>query len=352
MSSPVSTIHGYAALEKNGEIVAWSYEPRPLGPTDVEISITHCGVCASDAHAISGGWDKLGMPINSFPLIAGHEIVGVVSKAGSEVSKVSIGQRVGLGCISRTCLRCDLCAADKEFACPERVFTSNGVYEDGRFAQGGFAEAIRAGEDFVYVIPEALSSEHAAPMLCGGITVYAPLVNHGVGPGKTVGVVGIGGLGHLALQFANKLGAGVVAFSTSETKREEAIRLGAHKFVNTSDSAQLQAAKDTIDLLLVTANASNMPWDGYLWSVKRGGKVVIVGLPEEHIPVNVIPVLLNDISIMGSVIGGRQQHHDMLEFAAKHGVQSVVEMLPMNQVNDAIERVRRNDVRYRFVLHN
>ncbi|KAI8865420.1 GroES-like protein, partial [Ramicandelaber brevisporus] len=279
----MSAINAYAALEKGGKVVPWSYEPRPLDATDVEIKISHCGVCAGDVHAIRGSWDSIGWPAQKFPVVPGHEIVGTISKVGSGVTKVKLGDRVGMGCLSWACLECNACHSGVEQRCKRAVFTYMGSYEDGAIAQGGYAEAVRVSEEFVFQIPERLASEHAAPLLCAGVTTYSPLVNHGAGPGKTVGVVGIGGLGHLAIQFANKLGAQVVAFSSSENKRDECLRLGAHKFVNTSDPDQLRSVNGTVDIMLVTANASNMPWDGYLWSMAVGGKVVTVSVPEGHL---------------------------------------------------------------------
>ncbi|KAK3835237.1 MAG: chaperonin 10-like protein [Linnemannia elongata] len=326
----------------------FSYHPRHLGPKHIEIEISHCGICGSDVHTITGGWGEL-----SGPCVTGHEIVGTVVKAGSH-SLHKIGDLVGVGALVDSCGDCKDCNSGFQQLCTEKTLGFNDVYYDGSnvVPQGGFADRIRVNSEFAYKIPSGISPAEAAPLLCAGITTYTPLKNFGAGPGKRVGVMGIGGLGHLAIQWAAAFKADeVVAISTSDSKREEAKKLGATKFVNSRNEEERKAVHRSIDILILTSSDKDTDWAEVIDYVANHGTVVLLALPEiPSISVPPAPLLLRHVSIAGSMSGGREITQEMLEFAAKHNVRPWITTMPMGDINAAMKVTMDGRPRYRVVL--
>jgi len=306
---------------------------------EVEIGITHCGVCHSDIHLISNDWG-----VSQYPFIPGHEIIGTVAAVGDGVRLLKVGQRVGLGWESNSCGECEWCTRGLENLCPTMEATC--VHR-----HGGYADRVRANARFVFPIPEALESERAAPLLCGGITVYNPLRSHEVNPSSRVGIVGIGGLGHMAIQFARVFGAEVTAFSTSAAKEEEARALGAHHFVNTRESKAMKEVAGSLDFILSTINA-DQDWGVYIQTLRPTGTLCFVGVPPSPVAVHAFPLISGVRTITGSPIGSPSRIREMLDVAARHGVKAQIERFPMAKANAAIEKVKKNKVRYRAVLAN
>jgi uncharacterized zinc-type alcohol dehydrogenase-like protein len=332
-------IQGLAVHAAGAELLPFKYDPGKLGLHDVEIAITHCGICHSDLHLISNDWG-----ISQYPFIPGHEVVGKVTAAGSDVRSLEVGQRVGLGWQSNSCGVCEWCSRGMENLC----LASEGTCVH---RHGGYADRVRANARFVIPIPEALESERAAPLLCGGITVYNPMRIHGVNPSSRVGIVGIGGLGHMAIQFARAFGAEVTAFSTSVEKEEEAHALGAHNFVNTRESKAMKDVAGTQDFILNTANA-DQDWGVYVQALRPTGTLCFVGVPPSPVSVQAFPLISGQRSISGSPIGSPYRLKEMLDVAARHGIKATTESFPMAQANTAIEKVKKGKVRYRAVLAN
>jgi uncharacterized zinc-type alcohol dehydrogenase-like protein len=335
----MSLIQGLAAHAAGAELLPFKYDPGELGLHDVEIAISHCGVCHSDLHLISNDWG-----ISQYPFIPGHEIVGKVTAVGTEVRSLEVGQRVGLGWQSNSCGICEWCTRGMENLCPAAEGTC--VHR-----HGGYADLVRANARFVIPIPESLSSETTAPLLCGGITVYNPLRTHGVNPSSRVGVVGIGGLGHMAIQFAKVFGAEVTAFSTSAAKEEEARELGAQHFVNTRESKAMKEVAGTMDFVLSTINA-DQDWGVYVQTLRPTGTLCFVGVPPSPVSVHAFPLISGLRSISGNPTGSPYRLKEMLDVAARHGIGAKIESFPMAQANAAIEKVKKNKVRYRAVLAN
>jgi uncharacterized zinc-type alcohol dehydrogenase-like protein len=308
-----------------------------LGPHDVEIGISHCAICHSDLHLISNDWG-----ISQYPFIPGHEIIGQVAAVGAAVRTLNPGQRVGLGWQANSCGDCEWCARGMENLCPFSEPTCVRRH-------GGYADRVRANARFVFPIPEALDSEQAAPLLCGGITVYNPLRSHHVNPSSRVGVIGIGGLGHMAIQFARVFGAEVTAFSTSSAKEAEARALGAHRFVNTRETRALKEVFGTFDFILSTVDA-DQDWAIYTQALRPTGTLCLVGAPPSAVAVPASALIGGIRAITGSPIGSPSQIREMLDVAARHGVKAQTERFPMAKANEAIERVKKNKVRYRAVL--
>ncbi|KAI9136537.1 putative alcohol dehydrogenase [Paraphysoderma sedebokerense] len=342
-------INGYAALKAGGPLEKWSYKPRPLGTTDVEIKVAYCGICGSDVHAIDSEWNHV-----TFPIIVGHEIIGTVTAVGSNVTHLKAGDRVGVGAQCDACLNCIHCKKGHDNNCFGRVFTYNGKYKsDGAMSQGGYAEAVRVPSQYAFKLPEKLPSDVAAPLLCAGVTVWQPLRKY-MHPFCRVGVIGIGGLGHLAVQFAAKLGAtSVVAItSSSGSKKDDCFKLGATDVLDIKDDKSVKNWSNKLDVIICTANSSTLPWDKYLSLLNNFGTFVIVGLPEAPISLNVMPIVMKQLVITGSLIGGRADIEEMLQFAAEKEVKPWIEVKKMDEVNEAIQKVRDNQARYRMVLKN
>ena len=335
----MAIIQGLAAHAAGAELLPYRYDPGTLGPQEVEIAITHCGICHSDLHLISNDWG-----ISHYPFIPGHEIVGAVAAVGEEVRSLEEGQRVGLGWQSNSCGECEWCTRGMENLCPAAEGTC--VHRNG-----GYAERVRANARFVIPIPANLESESAAPLLCGGITVYNPLRTHGVNPSSRVGIVGIGGLGHIAIQFARVFGAEVTAFSTSAAKEEEARTLGAHRFVNSRESKALKEVAGTLDFILSTVNA-DQDWGTFVQALRPTGTLCFVGVPPSPVSVHAFPLISGLRSITGNPTGSPFRLKEMLDVAARHGVKAQTERFAMAKANEAIEKVKKNKVRYRAVLAN
>lgn len=335
----MAQIQGLAAHAAGAELLPFHYDPGDLNPLDVEISISHCGICHSDLHLIANDWG-----VSQYPFIPGHEIIGTVAAVGSQVRSLEKGQRVGLGWQSNSCGVCEWCLQGLENLCASAEATCVRRH-------GGYAARTRANARFVIPIPKALDSENAAPLLCAGITVYSPLRTHGINPYSRVGVVGIGGLGHLAIQFARAFGAEVTAFSTSAGKEEEVRALGAHHFVNSLDSKPMKEVAGTQDFILNTANA-DQDWSVYVNALRPKGALCFVGVPPSPVTVQAFPLISGMKVISGSPIGSPFGLREMLDVAARHNVKAKTELFPMAKANEAIEKVKKNKVRYRAVLAN
>jgi len=329
-------IRAYAAAGPGKPLEPFSFEAGPLGPHDVEIAVSHCGICHSDIHMIDNDWTW-----SRYPLVPGHEVVGTVRRIGPEVRHLAAGQRVGVGWQSGSCLECEWCVRGEENCCERQQGTIVGRH-------GGFADLLHVDGRFAFPIPEALDSAAAAPLLCGGVTVYSPL-RESARPWSRVGIIGIGGLGHMAVQFARALGCEVTAFSTSPDKKDEALALGAHAFVVSTDANRMKDAAGSLDVLL-SAVTARLDWPTWIGLLRPKGVLALVGASPGPLDVEVAAILTGQKAIRGSLIGGRPAIREMLEFAARHGIRAKAEVVPMRDVNRAIERVRRNEARYRMVL--
>ena len=332
-------INGFATHAAGAELLAYKYEAGDLRQNEVEIAISHCGICRSDIHLIDNDWG-----ISQYPFIPGHEIVGKVTDIGSAVLGLNAGDRVGVGWQAGSCGHCEWCLQGAENLCADSQGTC--VHRNG-----GYAERVRVNSRFVVTIPDGLESERAAPLLCAGITVYNPLRSHSINPSSRVGVIGIGGLGHLALQFARVFGAEVTAFSASPAKEGEARSLGAHHFVNTRESKTLKNLSGSFDFILSTINA-DQDWNAYVAALRPTGALCFVGVPPTPLSVTVAPLVTGQKAITGSPIGSPRMLVEMLDVAARHKVQAMTELFPMSKVNEALNKVRKNHVRYRAVLAN
>ena len=335
----MAQFQGLAAHAAGAELLSYRYDPGKLGSQEVEIAITHCGICHSDIHLISNDWG-----ISHYPFIPGHEVIGSVAAVGSDVRGLKLGQRVGLGWQSNSCGVCEWCMRGMENLCPEAEGTC--VHRNG-----GYADRVRANARFVIPVPDALGSEEAAPLLCGGITVYNPLRIHEINPASRVGVVGIGGLGHMAIQFARVFGAHVTAFSTSAGKEKEARAFGAHHFVNSRESKAMKEVAGSLDFILTTVNA-DQEWGTYLQALRPLGTLCFVGVPPSPVCVHAFPLISGQRAISGNPTGSPFRIREMLDVAARHGVKATTELFPMAKANEAIEKVKKSKVRYRAVLAN
>ena len=338
-SMAASEIHGLAAHAAGAQLVPYKYEPGPMQANEVEVRISHCGICHSDIHLIDNDWG-----LSRYPFVPGHEIVGTVSAVGAGVRDRAVGQRVGIGWQADSCGICEWCKQGEENLCADAQPTCVG-------RNGGYADSVRVNARFAIPVPEVLQSENVAPLLCAGITVYSPLRNLGVRPASRVGIVGIGGLGHLGLQFAKAFGAEVTALSTSTDKEAEARRLGANHFVNTRDNGGLKKIAGSFDLLLSTVSA-DQDWPALVASLRPKGTLCVVGVPPSPIAVQAFPLIAGKRSLTGSNTGSPQDLHEMLDVAARHGVKAITERFPMAKANEALLRVKKNQVRYRAVLTN
>jgi len=330
-------IQAYAAFEAGGELKPFEYDPGPLGEDEVEIDVEHCGICHSDLSMRNNEWG-----MTQYPFVPGHEAVGVVSALGPRVASLKAGDRVGLGWHAGYCMACTQCMRGDHNLCAE----AEGVIV-GR--HGGFADKVRARAAAVFKLPEGLDPVSAGPLFCGGITVFNPLVKVGVKPTDKAAVIGIGGLGHLALRFLKAWGCEVTAFTSSEAKREEALKLGAHDTVNSRDSAAIEAAAGRFDLILSTANA-NLDWNAYIAALSPGGRLHFLGVTPDPVSFQVFPLIAGQRSLSASPVGSPATIGTMLEFAVRHGVQPVIEQFRFDQVNEAMSHLAEGKARYRIVL--
>jgi len=335
---PPSTILGYAARAVGQPLEPFTYEPPQLGEHDVRISVTHCGVCHTDIHAID---DYYG--ITTYPFVPGHEIVGYVSAVGREASGLKEGARVGIGWQGRSCMRCEWCLKGEEQLCMDIVQSGTWV------PYGGFSSSVIVDSRFAYPLPEAMPSQVAAVLMCAGVTVYSPLRSYAAHPSPKIGIVGVGGLGHLAIQFARVLGYEVTAISSSPEKKEEALAFGADHFIVSDDRTGMRQVLFGFDLLLCTVSG-RIDWELLVNTLKKNGRLVLLGFPD--VVLNSTDLVAHQLSITGSFIGNRARMREMLSFAQAHGITPAVELMPMSRVNEALQRVRENKARYRIVLVN
>ncbi|OLY80689.1 putative mannitol dehydrogenase [Smittium mucronatum] len=348
-TSGTETINCWASYAKEEDLKPFQYTPRPLGENDVDIKISHCGICGSDLHTMDSEWAG-----TKYPVVTGHEIIGTVTAKGNKVSHLNLGDVVGVGAQVYACHKptCGPCSRGYDAHCPHGVYTYNGKYEDGATSYGGYSERVLVDSNYAFKIPENIDHAEAAPLMCAGTTVFNPMLTHKFKKGDRVGVVGIGGLGHLAIQFASKLGCEVSAFSRSDSKKDEALKLGAHKYVNTSDPAQLEAAKGSLDFLIVTSSSSTNNYETFGSWVDFNGKIILLALPPANLELSPFFFVSKEVYIGGSLIGGIKVIKETLEFASKHNIRPVIERLPMTKVNEGVNRVRDGSVRYRVVLEN
>jgi len=327
----------------------WTYRPRPLGDDDVEIKIQYCGICYSDIHTMDGDWGAA-----LYPVVVGHEIIGIITRKGNGVSdeKFNVGDRVGVGAQVFACHQkdCRECSTGDDPHCPRRVFTYNSVYSDGSRSYGGYSKGIRVSADFAFKIPDALSSPEAAPLLCAGSTVWSPLAEHKVGKGSKVAVVGLGGLGHLAVQFACKLGAEVTVFSHSVSKLDDAKKMGAVDLVSVTDEQKVKSMTSKFDLVLDVAPSNDTNWDLMLNLCRTRGTFVILAAPSTKMSVYPSTLLFKHLNFTGSLIAPPKQIQDMLNFAAANDIHPWIQVYPVEQINDALNKVRAGGARYRCVL--
>lgn len=333
-------IKAYAAFEPGGELQAYEYDPGPLGAEEVEIQVEHCGICHSDLSMLKNDWG-----MSEYPLVPGHEVVGTVAAKGSDVSYLDIGQRVGLGWHAGYCMHCQQCMKGDHNLCRESTGTIVRHH-------GGFAEQVRAQASSVIPLPDGLDPAAAAPLFCGGITVFNPLLQFNIRPTAEVAVIGIGGLGHLALQFLNAWGCRVTAFTSHDNKREEALKMGAHDTLNSRDSAALEAAAGRFDLIMSTVNVS-LNWPGYISTLKPKGRLHLLGATQEPIAFDAFSLIMAQRELSGSPVGSPEAIRQMLDFAALHKIQAVTETFDFKDVNKAMAHLASGQARYRIVLsHN
>jgi len=345
----MSTSRGYAAMAAKAPLAPYTFERREPREHDVLIAIKYCGICHSDIHQSRDGWSDY-LEESIFPMVPGHEIAGVVTAVGAKVTKYKVGDKVGVGCFVDSCRTCAPCKRGLEQYCSVRtVWTYNARDYEGVPTYGGYSDRIVVDENYVLRMPENLPLDACAPLLCAGITLYSPLRHWQAGPGKNVAIIGLGGLGHMGVKLAHALGAEVTVLSHSLKKQADGKRLGAAHFYATSDPETFTKLKGTFDLIINTVSAE-MDWNEYLALLKLDGTMVVVGLPEKNIPVGAFALTGGRRSLAGSQIGGIQETREMLNFCARHGVTCDIEVIPIQKVNEAYERVVNGDVRYRFVI--
>ncbi|KAI8985206.1 chaperonin 10-like protein [Pilobolus umbonatus] len=343
------TFHGWAVLESGGPLVLTELPLKKFDDDTVEMKVTHCGICGSDVHTMNCHWGA-----TDFPCVTGHEIVGVCTKVGKNVQHIKEGDRIGVGAQSGSCGKCKECKRGEENLCQgTSTYTYNSKYPNGDKAFGGYADKWRGHQRFVFKIPDSMTNEIAATFFCAGVTTYSPFKAHGVKAGSKVGVLGVGGLGHFAIQWARAMGAHVVALSGSERKREDADALGCHEYVNINNKEELEPHMGSFTHIIATYISKDFDWSFYLRLVDTNGFFILVDLPEY--PLDGIPAMLlasRQVSLVGSTIGSPAVIEEMLEFAAKHNVKPWITKYPMKDCNQAIKDFKEGKPRYRFVLEN
>ncbi|XP_024186147.1 probable mannitol dehydrogenase [Rosa chinensis] len=341
---------GWAARDSSGLLSPFSFSRRETGEKDVTFKVLYCGICHSDLSLVKNEWES-NQWASAYPMVPGHEIVGEVTEVGSKVQKFNVGDRVGVGCMVGSCQSCDSCANALENYCSKWIPTYGAMYHDGTTTYGGYSDIMVADEHFVVRIPDNLPMDGAAPLLCAGITTYSPLRYFGLDkPGMHVGVVGLGGLGHVAVKFAKAMGVKVTVISTSTNKKEEALEhLGADSFLVSRDQDQMQAAMGTMDGIIDTVSA-NHPLLPFIGLLKSQGKLIMVGAPDKPAELPVFPLLMGRKLVAGSCNGSMKETQQMIDFAAKHNITADIEVIPIDYLNTAMERLAKADVRYRFVI--
>jgi uncharacterized zinc-type alcohol dehydrogenase-like protein len=334
-----STVRAFAATGPKADLTPFEFEFGPLGPEQVEIAVTHCGICHSDLSMLDNEWG-----MSAYPLVAGHEVVGKIIAVGERVSRRAIGQTVGLGWFSESCMGCPTCMGGDQNMCATAEQTIVGRH-------GGFAERVRAHWSWAAPVPEGVDPAKAGPLFCGGITVFNPIIQCGVRPTDRVGVIGIGGLGHMAVQFLQKWGCEVYAFTSSQAKREEALALGAHGTLSSRGGPEWTKMAGSFDFILSTVNVS-LDWNAYISLLAPRGRLHTVGAVLEPMAVSAFPLILGQKSVSGSPLGSPVNTARMLDFCARHQIAPVTETFPMSKINDALARLRSGEARYRVVLEN
>lgn len=348
-NTKTNNTQGYAAASPTSPLAPYSFQRRSPGEHDVIIDIKYCGICHSDIHQTRDEWSEA-LEESIFPMVPGHEIAGIVRSVGGQVSKFKPGDKVGVGCFVDSCRTCAECKAGLEQYCSvHTAFTYNSREHDGTPTYGGYSEMIVVDENYVLRIPENLPLDGAAPLLCAGITLYSPLRHWQAGPGKKVAIVGMGGLGHMGVKLAHAMGAEVTVLSQSLRKQEDGKRLGADHFFATSEPQTFETLQRSFDLIVNTVS-SEMDWNEYLKLLKVDGTMVVVGIPENKIPIAAFSLVSGRKSLAGSSIGGIRETQEMLDFCGKHNLTADIELIPIQKVNEAYARVQNSDVRYRFVI--
>ena len=342
----MTSIKAYAAAKAKEPLKPFQIQRREPGPSDVVIDIQFCGICHSDLHQARDEWGH-----SIFPMVPGHEIAGLVTALGSAVTRYKIGDRVGVGCFTDSCRECQPCKEGLEQYCEKGMTaTYNALEKDGKTpTYGGYSTQIVVDENYVLKIPDSIPLDKAAPLLCAGITTYSPLRHWKIKAGSKVGVMGLGGLGHMAIKLAAAMGAEVTVLSHSDRKKEDALKMGAKNFINTSETAALEKYASHFDLIINTVSA-NIDLNTYLLLLKRDATLVEVGVPEHPASINFFPLIMGRRSLAGSLIGGIQETQEMLDFCGKHGLSADIEVISIDKVNEAYERLAKGDVRYRFVI--
>jgi len=337
---------GYAAQSKTSPLAPFQFDRREPNPDDVVVAIDYCGICHSDIHQARAEWGR-----GLFPMVPGHEIIGHVTAVGSAVTRFKVGDPAAVGVIVESCMHCDNCKAGLEVYCSDggAVDTYNAIQRNGERTYGGYSNNIVTPQHFVHNLSPKLDPAAAAPLLCAGITTYSPLRHWGVGPGKKVGIIGLGGLGHMALKFAHSFGAHVVQFTTSESKVEDAKKLGADEVVISKDADAMAKHTGSFDFILDCVSAPH-DMNAYLNLIRLDGTLCLVGLPDQPLSVAPFSLLANRRSLAGSAIGGMKETQEMLDYCAEKNIVSDIELVGFDKVNEAYERVLKADVKYRFVL--
>lgn len=331
------TVHAYAASEPGAPLKPFSYELGPIGPSEVDVDVTFCGICHSDLSMLHNHWG-----MTQYPFVPGHEAIGKVTAVGNRVRHIRPGQTVGIGWASASCMHCDQCMSGNHNLCPSGESTIV-----GRF--GGFADKLRCSAEWAFPLPDGMDAAKAGPLFCGGITVFGPMAEYDIRPTDRVGVIGIGGLGHLALQFMNKWGCEVTAFSSNPAKEAEVREMGAHKVVNSREPEAIAARAGTLDFILVTANVT-LDWAAYLAALRPKGRLHFVGAVPEPISAQVFQLLPGQKQISSSPLGSPATTRKMLEFSARHGIEPVTEMFGLSEANQALKYLHDGKARYRIVL--
>ena len=341
----MTTVHAYAAQNSTTPLAPFNFERRDVGPDDVKIDILYCGVCHSDLHQVRNEWGG-----SIYPMVPGHEIVGRITEVGSKVKNFTVGELAGIGCFVDSCRTCPSCLANEEQYCDNgMVGTYNGRDKEGNPTYGGYSTQIVVDEKYTLHVSEKLAIEGVAPLLCAGITTYSPLRHWNIGKGHKVAVVGLGGLGHMGVKFAVSFGAEVTVLSTSKSKEQDALNLGAHHFEITSEAETMKKLQGSFDFILSTISAPH-DYNDYLGLLSLNGTMVVVGVPPQPSTVQAFSLIGKRRSVAGSLIGGIKETQEMLDYCAGHNIVSDVEVINAADINDAYERMLKGDVRYRFVI--
>ena len=341
------TVKGWAALDSSGKITPFVFKRRRNGTEDVTIKILYCGMCHTDLHYARNDWG-----VTTYPLVPGHEITGIVINVGDNVSEFKPGDRVGIGCLAASCLKCEMCQAYEENYCDDVQLTYGSVYWDGSITYGGYSTMIVSHKRLVVKMPDNLPLDAAAPLLCAGITMFSPMKQNGMleQPGKRLGIVGLGGLGHVGVKLGKAFGLHVTVISTSSSKKDEAKRrLGADNFIISTNMEDMEASRKSLDFILDTVSAQ-LPLGPLLDLLKVGGTLVLVGVAEKPLPLPSFPLLFGKRKVVGSLIGGMKETQEMMDLCGKHNITCDIETVRPQEINEAMERLAKNDVRYRFVI--